>query len=220
MSTQAGSAKEVARMLLEAECVSARTGEPFRLPSGWASPVYMDCRRLAAFPPIRRELVRRTLDLLREREGVAGVECVVGCEASGIAMAAWLADALDLPMQFIRKRARGNVRIEGPSLQGRRVLLVDDLMAAGVTKLDFVAAIHDAGAELRDLSVTFDYGTFGAEQSLAAHGVRTHALATWADVLAALGSSQAFDDAARVELADFLTDPRQWSLEHGGKGPF
>src|SRR5947209_5887419 len=110
MSTDRTAPTEVARMLLDAGCVVARRGEPFRLPSGWTTPVYMDCRRVTALPHIRRSLIQRGVELLRERACVAGVDCVVGCEASGIAIAAWVADALDLPMQFIRKRARGSER--------------------------------------------------------------------------------------------------------------
>jgi orotate phosphoribosyltransferase len=220
MSTQTGTAGEVARMLLDAGCVFAPGGEPFRLPSGWASPVYMDCRRLTAFPQIRRDLLWRGISLLRERGCLDGIDTVVGCEASGIAIAAWIAEALDLPMQFIRKRARGNERLEGPSVKGKRVLLVDDLMAAGVTKVDFVAAIQDAGAEVRDLFVFFNYGTFGADEALQAQGVRTNTLATWADVHLAAGSSGGLDAAAHVELGHFLAAPARWSLEHGGKGSF
>lgn len=220
MSPQAGSAIEVARMLLDAGCVSGRRGEPFRLPSGWASPVYMDCRRLTAFPRIRRDLIRRAIELLRGRAALIGVECVVGCEVSGIPIAAWLAEELDLPMQIIRKRARGSERTEGPSLRGKRVLLVDDLMAAGVTKVDFIAALQGSGAEVLDVFVIFDYGTFGADEVLEALGVRTNALASWADVLAAARSSCSLDDEAQRELEHFLAGPRRWSLEHGGKGSY
>lgn len=220
MSTQRELAAEVARILLKAGCISTRGGEPFRLPSGWASPVYMDCRRLTAFPRIRRDLVGRGIEALRERAGLEGVECVVGCEASGIAIAAWVAEQLDLPMQFIRKRARGNERIEGPSLKEKRVLVVDDLMAAGVTKVDFIAALQGCGADVRDLFVIFDYGTFGADEVLRVHGVRTTALATWADVLVAARNSRALDENAQAELERFLAAPRRWSLEHGGKGSF
>jgi orotate phosphoribosyltransferase len=210
---------EAARMLLDAGCLVARSGEPFRLPSGWTTPVYMDCRRVTALPQVRRVLIERGVELLRARGCLAGVECVVGCEASGIAIAAWVADELGLPMQFVRKRARGSERVEGPSLKGRKVLLVDDLVAAGLTKLDFITALQESGARVQDLFVIFDYGTFGAGELLMTRGVRTHALATWADVLAAARSAGVLDADARSEFEHFLDAPRRWSLEHGGKGP-
>ena len=46
-----------ARMLLEVEAVHFRPDEPFRFTSGWASPVYIDCRKIISFirrtPPYR-----------------------------------------------------------------------------------------------------------------------------------------------------------------------
>ena len=65
--TDASMAKDVASALISAGCIEVRTDEPFRLPSGWASPVYMECRRLISFPDIRHKLVQYALDLLRKR---------------------------------------------------------------------------------------------------------------------------------------------------------
>ena len=92
----ATTAEDVARSLLAAGCIEVHTDEPFRLPSGWASPVYMECRRLISFPDLRRQLVRYALELLRERHCLDGIASIAGAEASGIALAAWIADALEL----------------------------------------------------------------------------------------------------------------------------
>ena len=43
-----------ARMLLEIDAVQFWGDHPFILTSGWASPVYVDCRRLISYPRIRR----------------------------------------------------------------------------------------------------------------------------------------------------------------------
>ncbi|MGH8759477.1 MAG: orotate phosphoribosyltransferase, partial [Burkholderiales bacterium] len=134
-ATQA--AKSVAAALLDAGCVTVRTDEPFRLPSGWASPVYMDCRRLISFPTLRRELVSRSLELLRARGCLDGIASIAGGEASGIALAAWMAEALDLPLQYVRKKPIGQTQIEGVTRPGDKVLLVDDLMAGGQSKVRF-----------------------------------------------------------------------------------
>ena len=78
MKTQAPNdpARNVAAKLIDAGCVSVRTDEPFRLPSGWASPVYMDCRRLISFPAIRRELVGLDVDMLKARGRLDGLASV------------------------------------------------------------------------------------------------------------------------------------------------
>jgi orotate phosphoribosyltransferase len=206
-------------MLLTAGCVQFRADEPFRLPSGWASPVYMDCRRLISFPAIRRELVKLSIVLLRERGCLNGIESVAGAEASGIALAAWIADALDLPMQYVRKKPKGfgpHTQVEGVLKPGERVLLVDDVMAGGHSKAAFCRAIKAVGATVENAFVIFDYGVFPTRELLAPLHVTVHALATWHDLLAPGRESGAIDARALTELEDFLGDPVRWSHAHGG----
>ena len=206
----------VARALLNAGCVKVRTDEPFRLPSGWASPVYMDCRRLISFPTIRRELIPLSLNLLSSRGCLDGVASIAGGEASGIALAAWLSDALDLPLQYVRKKPIGQTQIEGVIKPGDKVLLVDDLMAGGHSKVKFCRALAAAGATVKDVFVIFDYGTFPTENLLAPLGVTVHALATWQDVLAGARETGAFEPLVLAEIEEFLGDPPRWSQAHGG----
>jgi orotate phosphoribosyltransferase len=73
-----------AKALLRAGRVTLKADELFRLPSGWASPVYMDCRRLISFPPVRRKIVSLGVELLRSRGCLAGVASIAGGETSGI----------------------------------------------------------------------------------------------------------------------------------------
>ncbi|WPB56675.1 orotate phosphoribosyltransferase [Xylophilus sp. GOD-11R] len=211
-------ARRVAGLLLDAGCVSVRGEEPFRLPSGWASPVYMDCRRLISFPAIRRELVALGLQRLRADGGLEGVRAIAGAETSGIALAAWMAESLELPLLVVRKQPTAQTPVEGVVEPGACVLLVDDLMAAGASKLKFCGALARAGAQVRDLFVVFDYGSFDTAARLSPLGVRAHALATWADVLVLATERAAFDAAALAELGRFLHNPPAWSLAHGGIG--
>src|SRR5690606_32845110 len=46
-----------ARMLLETRAVHFDAETPFRFTSGWASPAYVDCRRLISFPRVRATLM-------------------------------------------------------------------------------------------------------------------------------------------------------------------
>lgn len=208
----------MANLLFDAGCIAARADEPFRLPSGWASPVYMDCRRLISFPAIRRAIVLQSLTDLRIAGALEGLHSIVGAESSGIAMAAWLAEKLDLPLLYVRKKPVGHKHIEGVLEPGSRVLLVDDMMAAGQSKMRFLRSLIEAGAVVSDLFVVFSYGTFSAEAALAAHGVRVNALAQWSDVLEVAKTRQIFTRAALDELESFLENPVHWSQKHGGIG--
>lgn len=208
----------IAAHLIDAGCVTVRSDEPFRLPSGWASPVYMDCRRLISFPETRRALVAAGVRRLDAGGALSGLTAVAGGESSGIALAAWIADALNLPLQYVRKRGMGANRVEGVVLKDMKVLLVDDMMAAGASKAGFVSALRARGARVHDLFVVFDYGILGADSLLDSLDLRLHALANWRDVLAAAEARNDFGRDARIELAQFLENPSAWSSAHGGIG--
>ena len=47
-----------ARILLETGAVLFNAKRPFVFTSGWASPVYVDCRRVISFPTLRQVLTQ------------------------------------------------------------------------------------------------------------------------------------------------------------------
>src|SRR5919112_6829625 len=76
------------------------------------------------------------------------IDAVAGGETAGIPFAAWVAERLNLPMQYIRKKPKGfgrGAQIEGKLGDSQRVLLVEDLATDGKSKVNFVKAIRDAG---------------------------------------------------------------------------
>src|ERR1700747_3080280 len=91
-------AELTAKMLLETEAVRFNTEKPFIFTSGWASPVYTDCRRLISFPRVRRALMDFGLAPVERDIGFERFHAVAGGETAGIPFAAWMADRLMLPM--------------------------------------------------------------------------------------------------------------------------
>lgn len=216
-----GADRETARILLRIGAVNIRPGHPFIFTAGWASPVYIDCRRLISFPAERRHVIARAAALLEERIGSGAIDAVAGGETAGIPYAAWLAEALDRPMLYVRKQAKGfgrNAQIEGHWPDGARVVLVEDLASDGGSKLTFAAALRAAGTKVNDAFVVFFYGIFpGALDALAAQGLRLHFLATWWDVIAEAEASGLYPPETITEVRRFLADPVAWSAAHGGR---
>jgi orotate phosphoribosyltransferase len=211
-------ARLTARTLLETRSILVRPDEPFTFTSGRLSPVYVDCRRLISFPRARARLMAMAAEQLGEEAGLEAFDAVAGGETAGIPFAAWLADRLALPMLYVRKKPKGfgrDARIEGVLAPGQRVLLVEDLMTDGGSKVDFVSALREAGAQVGHASVLFRYGVFAGD-ALADLGVAVHALATWSDVLAVAETDALLSAEALAEVRGFLTDPDGWSAAHGG----
>src|ERR1041384_7221546 len=100
-------AEVTAKMLLEVKAVLFYEDKPFIFTSGWASPVYIDCRKLIFYPRIRRQLVDFAESTLARDAGFEQFDVVAGGEPPGIPSAAWIAARLGLPMQYIRKKPKG-----------------------------------------------------------------------------------------------------------------
>ena len=184
-------ARIAATALLDIEAVLFRPEDPFIFTSGRASPVYVDCRRIVSFPAERRRLMDLAVSTLNDAVGADAFDCIAGGETAGIPFAAWIAERLDLPMVYVRKKPKGfgrNAQIEGRLEPGQRVLLVEDLATDGGSKLNFVEALRKAETEVAHCFVIFHYGIFPQSVGdLKARGVTLHALATWWAVLAVAG---------------------------------
>jgi orotate phosphoribosyltransferase len=213
-------AELTAKMLLEVDAVRFMADKPFIYTSGWASPVYTDCRRLISFPRVRQQLIDFGVATLMREVGFEQFDGVAGGETAGIPFAAWMADRLMLPMQYVRKKPKGfgrNAQIEGHIEPGDRVLLVEDMTTDGRSKVNFCKALREAGAVVEHVFVFFFYDIFPeGKQIMRELGVSLHALATWWDVLEAAKKSGSFDKGKLREVEKFMKDPAAWSKAHGG----
>ena len=213
-------AELTAKMMLEVDAVRFMTDKPFIYTSGWASPVYTDCRRLISFPRVRNTLIEFGVATVEREIGFERFDGVAGGETAGIPFAALMADRLMLPMQYVRKKAKGfgrNAQIEGHLEEGDHILLVEDLTSDGRSKINFCKALRDAGAKVDHVFVLFFYDIFPEGDAILFDlGVTLHKLATWWDVLPVAKASKKFDPTTLTEVEKFLHDPVTWSKAHGG----
>ena len=217
-------AKQTARMMLEIKAIHFNAEKPFIFTSGWASPVYVDCRKIISYPRLRNGLMDFAAQVIASDIGYESLDCVAGGETAGIPFAAWIADRLMLPMQYIRKKPKGfgrNAQIEGELAAGARALLVEDLTTDGASKVNFCNALRAAGAQVNHCFVVFYYDIFPQSAGhLKDLGVKLHYLTTWWDVLEVAEEDKTFDAATLKEVRAFLTEPSKWSAAHGGISDF
>lgn len=210
-------AQQTAKMLLEVKAVHFRSEDPFRLTSGLLSPVYIDCRKLISYPRIRSALMDFAVSKLMRNAGFEAFDAIAGGETAGIPFAAWIAERMGLPMQYVRKKPKGfgrDAQIEGVIEEGQRVLLVEDLTTDGGSKLNFANAIRNTGARCDHTLVLFYYDIFqGSTERLAEAGLTLHHLATWRDILTEARAGKHFDKTTLDAVGEFLADPIGWSAE-------
>lgn len=218
---QKQAALTTARILLEIKAVNFRPEQPYTLTSGWASPVYVDCRKVISFPRARTKICELATQAILREVGYESLEAVAGGETAGIPYAAWISDRLSLPMLYVRKKPKGfgrNAQIEGDFKSGDRVVLVEDLASDGASKVNFINAIREAGGECAHSFVVFFYGVFpGALKSLSDMGVNLSYLCNWWDVLEVAEQDNLFDRRTIEDVRSFLHDPVSWSKLHGGR---
>ncbi len=213
-------AKRTAQLLIDIEAVHFNAEKPFIFTSGWASPVYIDCRKVISFLEPRREIIRMGCELLKSACDISKVDYIAGGETAGISYAAWMSETLGKPMLYVRKKPKGfgrGAQIEGQMPEGARVLLVEDLATDGASKVAFANALRDGGAVVSDVFSVFFYGIYKESPQIFADAkLNLHALATWQDVLAEARARNLFSDATFAEVKKFLAQPAEWSRDHGG----
>jgi orotate phosphoribosyltransferase len=217
-------AEMTAKIMLEVKAVHFSEGKPFVFTSGWASPVYIDCRKLISYPRVRSTLIDFATATIVRDVGFEQFDTVAGGETAGIPYAAWIADRLSLPMQYVRKKPKGfgrGAQIEGHIEEGARTLLVEDLTTDGRSKVNFCKALRDAGAIVDHVFVMFYYDIFPESKKILAEiNVKLLHLATWWDVLRVVKQGGYFEPHTIDEVERFLNAPAKWSAEHGGVSTF
>ncbi len=213
-------ATRTAGHLIDIKAVHFNADKPFIFTSGWASPVYIDCRKVISFLEPRRDIIRMACALLKDSCDMGKVDYIAGGETAGISYAAWISEDLGKPMLYVRKKPKGfgrGAQIEGEMHEGARVLLVEDLATDGASKVAFANALRDGGGVCTDVFSVFFYNIYKESPKIFSDaGLTLHYLTTWKDVLAVARTRKLFPEATFTEVEKFLNAPAEWSRDHGG----
>jgi orotate phosphoribosyltransferase len=150
--------KAIAEKLLEINAVSLRPDEPFTWSSGIKSPIYCDNRLTLSYPAVRREIAASLKALIKEYYPDA--EVIAGTATAGIPHAAWVSELLDLPMVYVRSKAKGHGKgnqIEGIVKKGQKVVIIEDLISTGGSVINAAEALREAEAEVIGVAAIFTY---------------------------------------------------------------
>jgi len=215
--------KKVAEMLLSTQSIAVYQEKPFVFVSGRISPVYIDCRKLLSFPAEREYVVTALAKMAETEIGLDKIDVVAGGETAGIPYASFVAHMIKKPMIYIRKQPKGyggTKQIEGILEAGRRVLLVEDLITDGLSKLRFNIGIRGAGAKMTHCLCVFDYASDRLNQhegkvNLAKNDIALHVLANWDDVLDTGLAKNYFSAEQKNQIVDFLKDAENWGRKMG-----
>jgi len=146
----------------------------FKLRSGVVSNIYFDKYLFEADPTLLREVSLMMKELLPEGDVLAGLEM------GGIPLATMIGQHTDMQVLFVRKDAKeyGTCKLaEGGEVDGKRLVLIEDVVTSGGAILDGTKALRERGAIVEDVVCVINRESGGVE-NLAEAGLTLHYLFT------------------------------------------
>ncbi|HLC24367.1 MAG TPA: orotate phosphoribosyltransferase [Nitrosopumilaceae archaeon] len=148
----------------------------FKLSSGKDSSYYIDLRLVPSFPHQFRKMIKTLQNSISEKIGFENFDCIASVPTSGLVIASALAIEIVKPLIYIRQKPKEygteNV-IEGKIAKGTSVLLVDDVATTGLSLINAIKPLKNAGMIVTD-AFTIINRFEGAREALATENVRLY----------------------------------------------
>ncbi len=171
------SSENVAKALLDIGAVKIQPDDPFTWASGIISPIYCDNRQIIGNVDRRKDIVNYFVEKIKK--AAPDAEVIAGTSTAGIPHAAFISDAMDLPMCYVRgsKKKHGTGRlIEGASVKGKKVVLIEDLISTGGSSIEAAGILKEEGAEVEIVLAIFSYQLEKAHDNFESSGFKYETL--------------------------------------------
>ncbi|EOH90258.1 orotate phosphoribosyltransferase [Enterococcus pallens] len=204
-------AENIAKDLLKIEAVFLSPDEPFTWASGIKSPIYCDNRITMSYPEVRREIAKGLAEEIKAN--YPDVEVIAGTATAGIPHAAWVAELLDLPMVYIRSKAKdhgkGN-QIEGRITEGQKMVVIEDLISTGGSVLEAAEAAKREGADVLGVAAIFTYELDKGVEKFKAADMPLLTLTNYSTLIEIALQEKYINEQQLTLLKEWRKDPENW----------
>ncbi|KKP36450.1 orotate phosphoribosyltransferase [Candidatus Peregrinibacteria bacterium RIFOXYC2_FULL_33_13] len=210
-------ARDIAETLLSIEAVKVKTNPPFTWASGIKSPIYCDNRKLISYPDGRKKVVEGFKQLIREKN--IQFDVIGGTATAAIPWASFLAYDLNVPMIYIRpeKKDHGSGKqVEGELKEGKRVLIVEDLISTGGSSVSAAEAVRNEGkCEVSDIIAIVSWELRKSIDQFAQANINLYTLTDYTNIIGMAKEKGNIKGEEYQIVLEFKEDPAAWGGKYG-----
>jgi orotate phosphoribosyltransferase len=209
--SMSSTATKVAQALLDIKAVGFTPDKPIRFKSGLLAPLYIDNRIFPSHPGEWKHVIEGFQHIIDSKQ--LKFEFIAGMESAGIPHSAALGFSMQRPSVFVRKAAKDHgtkKMVEGGKVEGKTVLLVEDLVTTGGSSLGGVRQIREAGGVVTDCLAIVSYDMPEATENFAKEEVTLHTLTNFPVILAEALKRNILNQEQNDTVHDWLRDPWGW----------
>jgi orotate phosphoribosyltransferase len=205
--------ERVAEILLDMDAVSINPANPFKYATGIFSPIYTDCRVMTSYPKKRKVIIDFLVDYIDQKIGRENIDVIVGTAHSGISLATYIAQQLQMPMAYIRttKKDHGKKRqIEGLLKKGDKVLLICDIFSARMDVAISVEALKKLNTKIVYCLAIFTDHLNYIENFLEKEKIKYHTLTDIETLLLVATIKKKISEDERKKVEEWMKNPKNW----------
>ncbi len=176
----------------------------FTFKSGIQSPMYMDLRLFVSHPKFLKRVAKVYASMIEPLK----YDRLAGIAYAALPIAGAVSLEMEQPWLFMRKEglAKGyglKKSIEGEYNEGDIIVVIDDLVTKGDSKVEVIEPFQGQGLVIKDFVVLIDYQK-GAGELLKEKGFNLHAFLNMRDVVEIMKKHDKIDEAKYQQCVTFL----------------
>ncbi|MDK2979505.1 MAG: orotate phosphoribosyltransferase [Bacteroidales bacterium] len=203
--------QKIALSLLQIKAIKLQPANPFTWASGWKSPIYCDNRKTLSYPEIRNLLKESFAQVVTKKFGKP--DFIAGVATGAIAIGALVADALNLPFVYVRPKPKEHGlenQIEGEIPEGKKVVVIEDLVSTGKSSLKAVEALRNQNIKVTGIVAIFTYGFKIAEDNFKKANVPLKTLSNYNQLIQIALQTGYIKESELETLNQWRENPEVW----------
>ncbi len=190
------------KLMIELFKIKAIKFGSFKLKSGMMSPVYIDLRVLISYPKVLKLIGEVYGEILKK----LNFDRLVAVPYTAIPIATVISLIIKKPLIYTRKEVKtyGIKRpVEGEYQENEKVVLIDDMITTGGSKLEVVSLLRDLKLKIKEVVVLVDREQ-GGKEKLEKNGLKLYSAFSLKEWIKFLFGKELIEEKKYQEVMKYL----------------